>query len=100
MEAAIAERFNRTLKSRMFKYFTQNETRRWIDIIQQLVNGYNNTNHSTIKMSPIDASDKQNTEVVWWNTYGFLGRKTIKEVMKEFLVPKFLLLEKQLQKFL
>ena len=69
-KAAIVERFNRTLKSRMYKYFTQNETRRWIDIIQQLVNGYNNAYHSTIKMTPTEASKLENAEIVWWNIYG------------------------------
>ena len=31
-KASIVERFNRTLKTRMYKYFTAHETRRWVDI--------------------------------------------------------------------
>ena len=81
-KAAIVERFNRTLKSRMYKYFTENETRRWIDIIQQLVTGYNNTFHSVIKMTPIEASKPENTETVWWNIYGAY-------VTADHGVPKF-----------
>ena len=69
-KASIVERFNRTLKSRMWKYFTENETRKWIDIVQDLVNAYNNTYHTTIKMTPVEASKPQNSEIVWWNIYG------------------------------
>ena len=52
VKAAIVERFNRTLKTRMYKYFTANNTRRYIDVLQDLVKGYNNTVHSSIKMAP------------------------------------------------
>ena len=52
VKAAIVERFNRTLKTRMYKFFTANNTRRYIDVLQDLVDGYNNTVHSTIKMAP------------------------------------------------
>ena len=51
-KASIVERWNRTLKSRTWKYFTEHETRQWIDVIQAIVNGYNNTYHTTIKMTP------------------------------------------------
>ena len=42
-KAAIVERFNKTLKTRMWKYFTANETRKWIDIVDNLVNDYTGT---------------------------------------------------------
>ena len=51
-KAAIVERFNRTLKGRMYKYFTANNTYRYVDTLQSLVDGYNNTYHRTIKMRP------------------------------------------------
>ena len=40
-KAQIVERFNRTLKDRMYKYFTANKTKRWIDILPDLVYNYN-----------------------------------------------------------
>ena len=52
IKAALAERFNRTLKDKMYKYFTANNTRRWVDVIGKLVSGYNNSYHSSIKMPP------------------------------------------------
>ena len=53
VKASIVERFNRTLKTRIWKYFTaHNDTRRYIDVLPQLVNAYNNTTHSSTKMKP------------------------------------------------
>lgn len=52
VKAAVVERFNRTLKSRMFRYFTYSNTKRYIDVLQQLTDAYNHTKHSSIKMEP------------------------------------------------
>lgn len=52
VKAAIAERFNRTIKERMWRYFTNFNTKRYIDVLQNLVASYNNTEHSSIRMSP------------------------------------------------
>ena len=42
-KASIVEQFNRTLKTRMWRYFTKHQTWRYIDILQDLVRSYNNT---------------------------------------------------------
>jgi transposase InsO family protein len=51
-KASIVERFQRTLKTRMWKYFTYNKTRRYIDVLKHLVNNYNTTFHRSIQTSP------------------------------------------------
>ena len=51
---AVVERFNRTLKISMWKYFYSNGTYKWVDVLDQLVYNYNNTKHSTILMKPKD----------------------------------------------
>lgn len=51
-KASIVERLNRTLKLRMFKFFTANNTYRYIDVLQSIVDGYNDTYHRSIKMKP------------------------------------------------
>lgn len=58
IKASVVERWNRTLKSKMHKYFTHNNTHRWIDVLQSLVENYNNTCHRTIKMAPNQVSDE------------------------------------------
>ena len=53
LKASIVERFNRTLKTRMYRYFTAKNTLRYIDAVQDLVKGYNRTYHRSIGMKPI-----------------------------------------------
>jgi transposase InsO family protein len=55
-KSAVVERFNRTLKTIMWKRFTAENTRNWIDMLDKLIFKYNNTKHSTIKMTPTEAS--------------------------------------------
>jgi len=69
-KASIVERYNRMLNSRIRKYFTEHETRKWINVVQNVVLGYNNTYHTTIKMIPSEASKPENLDTVWWNIYG------------------------------
>lgn len=56
MKASVVERFNRTLKERMWRYFTKNNTYRYIDIPDDLVFGYNNTKHTTIDIEPANVN--------------------------------------------
>ena len=79
IKCAIVERFNRTLKARMYKYFTSKGTRKWIDILPDLVSAYNNTYHRTIKMSPIEALESKNT-ILFKNIYGV---ETVEELFKK-----------------
>ena len=55
------------MKDKMFKYFTANSTRKYIDILDEFVNSYNNTVHSSIKMIPTEASKRENENQVWRN---------------------------------
>ena len=59
-KAQIVERFNRTLKGKMYKYFTANNTRQWVNILPDLVENYNSSYHRSIKMTPNEASKKSN----------------------------------------
>ena len=63
----VIERFNRTIKEKMFKYFSANNTRNYVDVLNLLVNQYNNSIHSSIKMTPNEASCKENENKVWIN---------------------------------
>ena len=52
-KSSVIERFNRTINKKMFKYFSANNTRKYIDVLDLLVDQYNNTIHSSIKISKI-----------------------------------------------
>ena len=56
-KSVVAERFIRTLKSKLYKHMTANGKNVHYDVLDDIVNEYNNTKHSTIKMKPIDVGD-------------------------------------------
>ena len=56
-KSVIAERFIRTLKNKLYKHMTATGKNVYYDVLDDVVNKYNNTKHSTIKMKPIDVGD-------------------------------------------
>ena len=63
LKASIVERFNRTLKSRMYKTFSLRGTYVWHDIIQDLIRNYNTSFHRTIGTKPL-LVNKGNEKVI------------------------------------
>jgi len=59
-KSSVVERWNHTMKEKMCKYFTANNTNKYIDVLDSFVERYNETKHSSIKMTPVDASKKEN----------------------------------------
>ena len=59
-KSSIVERWNRTMKEKMWKYFTANNTHVYIDILSKLVDRYNDSYHRTIKSTPRKASQYEN----------------------------------------
>lgn len=49
-KAAVVERFNRTLKSRIWTFLSAKQTSRWIDALPKIVISYNNSYHRSIRM--------------------------------------------------
>ena len=68
-KSSVVERWIRAMKEKMWKYFTDNNTNVYIDILPDIVKDYNNTRHSSIKMTPVEASEKKNELTVWRNLY-------------------------------
>ena len=55
-KSVVAERFIRTLKNKIFKHMTTISKNVYIDVLNDMVNKYNNTVHRTIKIEPIDVT--------------------------------------------
>ena len=70
-KAVVIERFNITLKNKMFKYFTANGTYKYIDILSSLINEYNNKKHSSTKLSP---------KSKYFNKKNFMKNKKINKI--------------------
>jgi Integrase core domain len=64
-KVSIAERFIRTLKHRIWFEFVRDNTRKWIDRLDEIVDEYNNTIHSAIRMTPIEARKEDNEDKLY-----------------------------------
>lgn len=52
LKASVAERFVRTIKEKLHRYFTHANTRRYVDVLPDLLHSYNNSHHRSIGMAP------------------------------------------------
>ena len=68
-KASVVERWIRTVKEKMWKYFTDKSTNVYTNVLPDLVKEYYNTKHSSIKMTPVRVSKKENELRVWRNLY-------------------------------
>ena len=57
----------------MCKYFSTNNTRQFVDVLDILVDQYNNTIHSSLQMTPNKANRKENENKLWRNLYPEFG---------------------------
>jgi hypothetical protein len=64
----------------MWKYFTENKTKVWVDVLPAFVKSYNNSTHRTIGMKPVNVNEK-NKDEVWTRVYGY--------PLNSFPKPKF-----------
>ena len=69
-KSSVVERWNRTIKSKMWKYFTKNRTGVYLDVLPTIIEAYNNTYHRSIKCSPSDARKPANYQHVFNALYG------------------------------
>ena len=69
VKASVVERFNRTLKTKMWKYFTHTNTYRYVNVLQDLLLSYNNTYHRSIGMVPSRVTN-ENEALIRKRLYG------------------------------
>ena len=69
LKASMVERFNRTLKTHMWKYFTTKNNRVYTDILQDIVHGYNNSYHRSIgraqSLGQVAQCGSSEKKIVW-----------------------------------
>ena len=56
-KSLVAERFVRLIKNKLYKHMTPTSKNVYYDVLDDVVNEYNNTKHNTIKMKPKDVKD-------------------------------------------
>ena len=69
-KCSVIERFQRTLQSKLYKYFTGvGDNFQYVDVLQDFLDAYNNTIHRSIGMAPNDVSPS-NSDTVFSRLYG------------------------------
>lgn len=90
-KAAIAERFNKTLKDIIYKYLDENNTNIYYDKFQDIVKSYNETYHGTIKMAPSSVNRGNVGEVLGtlyghlWKSGDLYGKRKIKFKVNDYV---------------
>ena len=69
-KSSVCERWNRTIKTKMWKQFTVQGNTQYLGVLPKILKHYNNTKHNSTKMTPIEASKKKNEGIVYFNLYG------------------------------
>lgn len=84
-QANYVERLIKTLKSRIMRYLRHNKTDRYVDVLQDFADSYNNTSHRSINMKPSDVNSS-NEKMLWWKLYKpkrpYTGRKNRPKIQK------------------
>ena len=91
-KSSVVERWNHTIKNQMWKKFTAEGNTMYLDILPRILKQYNNPKHSSIKMTPTEASKKKNEGVVYFNLHGNLKQSSSKpkfEVGDKVRVSKY-----------
>lgn len=81
-KCAIVEIFNKTLKNKLHQHMTRIGKYRYIDSVDDAVNSYNNTEHSSIKMAPNDVNF-ENTSTVFKNLYNYSSKREMLKAKKK-----------------
>ena len=63
IKAALVERFNCTLKSRLYRHMTRHRTNRWIDALGDVLKSYNASYHRSIGMTPNQVTPDREKEI-------------------------------------
>lgn len=71
-KAAIVERVQRTIQERMYRAFTYQGNYKWLTLLPNLVDSYNNSYHRSIKTTPAKVNKKNETDV-WLKQYSNLS---------------------------
>jgi len=85
-KASVAERVIKTIKTRIYRYFTYKRNYEYVKTLQSFADSYNQTHHRTIGVAPTKV-DKNNETDIWWRTYWSKKEKVppkTKKVRKPF----------------
>ena len=83
--AVFAESFNRTIRNLLKKPVFEKGNANWLDELAIVIKKYNNTNHHSTKMTPIDSSKRKNEEEIYNNLQGKRTKRKPKYKVGDFV---------------
>lgn len=69
IKAHFAERVIRTIKSALWSYMRNKKEYRYVDVLQDVVDAYNDTEHRSTEMRPSDVTEGEVERYLWWKLY-------------------------------
>jgi len=85
VKASVVERYNRTLKTRLYKFFTEKRTFRYLNVLPKIVNSINDSFHRMIGCTPNEVTKKNENEIRK-RLYGETPLKKLRSVIFKFNV--------------
>lgn len=92
----IINRFHRTLKEKLTKYFLANDTVRWYNVIDSIIDNYNRSFNRGIGIEPIKVNAFLENEII---NYKKDQTKIIKETIKLFEIGDIVLIKNKVELF-
>lgn len=96
LKASVVERVNRTIKNLMWKKFSLRGNYKWVDILDEIVQKYNNTKHSTINKKPKEVNASNESIIL---KSAFTHIKSVDPKPIKFKVDDFVRISKQREAF-
>lgn len=87
IKCAMVERFNRTLKNKMFKIMTKTGKRCYISYLDSIVKSYNNSVNRSIGYKPVEV-DEKNKDEIFKKLYGYKDKREMLIAMSGMANPK------------
>ena len=69
------ERFNKTIKAMIFQFMTRFDSKRWVDLLPQLISNYNTTPHSATRRTPTDIMSNMGNKTMVTDVHTRLKKK-------------------------
>ena len=88
-KSVVAERFIRTLKNKLYKDMTATGKNVYYDVLDDVINEYNNTKHNTIKMKPIDVGDNKRVYIDEHNEKDSIRISKFKNIFAKGYTPNW-----------
>ena len=97
-KSSVCERWNRTIKTKMWRRMTAQNSTEYLDMLPGLVEEYNNTKHRSIGMTPVEASKKKNESIVFLKLYGDVRSKGVRAPEGKFKIGDLVRISKYKRK--